>query len=414
MRFLHGIYVLSLFFSIGDVFGQSCESQPNSPFSFQDVKDLLNSYACQSCHNGTTHEWQYDKYELLFKETSCDDPILTIKDASKSLLYNKIHGTHSDCGDIMPPQGDRMSTIDINNIEKWINFGAPQYCVLYFDDIKKILDQNKCNQCHFQDNTEGLWSYELYSLIFENSQNTSCNSPIISIHDAKSSLLYQKMNDNSSCGHGGEISNNPISKEHIARVRDWINVGAPVSQSLLPVNISYFNASLKDNIVIEWSTESEVNTSHFDIEISMNGTSFSTLLSVDANGSADGSFFYKQHFEPKEGGVHYFRIKAVDHDGNIEYSVIRQVIVSLDGVQLSVFPNILNNSDLLKVFWKSNSNQPFINCSIVDAFGNIHFETILEHGENHVDLPTLAAGLYYVQVVEYSESLHYKRIFILQ
>src|SRR5437870_5200189 len=62
----------------------------------------------------------------------------------------------------------------------------------------------------------------------------------------------------------------------------------------LPVKLVYFKGVPQDDyVVLDWSTASEYNNSHFEIERSGEGSRFETLQSVDGAGNSRSTLSYQ-------------------------------------------------------------------------------------------------------------------------
>ncbi|HQV66946.1 MAG TPA: hypothetical protein PLO48_09095 [Saprospiraceae bacterium] len=93
-----------------------------------------------------------------------------------------------------------------------------------FDDIKQVLDKNKCNQCH-NSNNSNTWHYNDYESIFSSSY---CNEAIIVPGSPNKSLLIDKLNGGpTACGIAMPLSNDKLSGQDLSAIEAWIEVGAP-------------------------------------------------------------------------------------------------------------------------------------------------------------------------------------------
>jgi len=110
------------------------------------------------------------------------------------------------------------------------------------------------------------------------------------------------------------------------------------TETTLPVMLSRFSGMMKgtDNI-LEWATQSEVNTNYFSVEKSLDLKSWKSIGMVEAIGNT----FTTTKYQYVESGIHesvYYRLKIVDLDGYFEYSDI--IIVERDQVNdWNIFPN---------------------------------------------------------------------------
>lgn len=92
-------------------------------------------------------------------------------------------------------------------------------------------------------------------------------------------------------------------------------------ERILPVNLTEFNAQKSNaGVLLQWITATELNTAHFEIEKSNEGTSFNYLGSVQATNETLAKYNFTD-LNPEEG-MNFYRLKMVDKDGSFEYSKI--------------------------------------------------------------------------------------------
>jgi len=102
----------------------------------------------------------------------------------------------------------------------------------------------------------------------------------------------------------------------------------------LPVDLLYFEGNEKgDHLSFEWKSEQEINLSHYQIEHISEQQQPSILATVPASG--DG--IYRHSIPFSATGMHYFRLKQVDHDGSFRYSPV--ITIRLDAPLWSAGPN---------------------------------------------------------------------------
>ena len=94
---------------------------------------------------------------------------------------------------------------------------------------------------------------------------------------------------------------------------------------LLPLNFLSFTAQLGANqqVNLEWQTSDETNVSHFVIERSTDGSSFTPIGQVNF-GPANNYAFTDNN---AVAGKNYYRIESVDNDGYTQYSSVDEVTV---------------------------------------------------------------------------------------
>ena len=91
----------------------------------------------------------------------------------------------------------------------------------------------------------------------------------------------------------------------------------------LPVNFIDFKGEFQQNIVqLDWLVGQEEQTSHYEIQRSLDGADFQQIGTMDAKGEKDTEIVYQflDPHPPLEHKQWYYRLKAVDHNGQIRYS----------------------------------------------------------------------------------------------
>ena len=183
--------------------------------------------------------------------------------------------------------------------------------------------------------------------------------------------------------------------------------------STLPVDLLAFTAEPLSNkdALLQWTTASEINNSHFDIERSYDGRTFEAIGKVAGNGNSQHQidYSYTDASVSKEQNTVYYRLKQVDFDGAFEYSDIR--VVRFDAVgndmQLVAYPNPMN--DELNVMLSLPSGEKY-------QLQVTNLQGALVHQKNHVfssglhtlDLSQWNSGMYIVEVISDRGSEHIK------
>lgn len=95
---------------------------------------------------------------------------------------------------------------------------------------------------------------------------------------------------------------------------------------LLPVSLLYFDVQKDGGIITAyWATATEVNSSHFIVEKSLDGTRFSEVARTDAAGYSSDKREYAVTDNNPFVGRTYYRLKQVDFDGTFEYFNMRAI-----------------------------------------------------------------------------------------
>jgi hypothetical protein len=111
--------------------------------------------------------------------------------------------------------------------------------------------------------------------------------------------------------------------------------------SPLPVELMSFTAKPSGrNALLSWKTASELNNAGFTLERAANGIDFQAIAFVPGAGTSTEEHAYERtDFNPGEG-VHYYRLKQTDINGELTYSDIVSVAFNLEQDQpFVVYPN---------------------------------------------------------------------------
>jgi len=104
-----------------------------------------------------------------------------------------------------------------------------------------------------------------------------------------------------------------MSKFTLANAKDGKNP--------LPIELLTFNASnLDKNVILSWTTTSEINNDFFTIERSLDAQSFEIIANLNGAGNSNSIIDYSFVDYNPYSGVSYYRLKQTDFDGGFTYS----------------------------------------------------------------------------------------------
>ena len=94
----------------------------------------------------------------------------------------------------------------------------------------------------------------------------------------------------------------------------------------LPVTfLSFIASKTTDGVVLNWSTASEKDNSHFEVEKSFDGRNWKSIAVFFGNGTVNSGSNYS--FKDKESAsLIYYRIRQVDMDGKATYTSVRTIM----------------------------------------------------------------------------------------
>lgn len=100
-----------------------------------------------------------------------------------------------------------------------------------------------------------------------------------------------------------------------------------IGSSTLPLVWGDFNVqSVMNGIELKWSTLTELNTAHFEVEYSHDGIQYTSLGQVTASGNSSVTQYYRLFLSNSQisssSAQHYFRLKQVDQDGRFSFSSV--------------------------------------------------------------------------------------------
>ena len=155
---------------------------------------------------------------------------------------------------------------------------------------------------------------------------------------------------------------------------------------------------------IIWVTETEINNSHFNIQLSQDQLSFETIKTIKTkaiDGNCAEPLFYNYTDNNPPLGYSFYRIAQVDMDSNISYSYVTRIYWAESEQTVTVYPNPVHNNLKLKIELKENA---IVLVEIIDTKGSIAYRSKQQtpSGFNLFNIPTtaLANGIYLLRVKE--------------
>jgi uncharacterized repeat protein (TIGR01451 family) len=171
----------------------------------------------------------------------------------------------------------------------------------------------------------------------------------------------------------------------------------------LPVVLTAFTASAVANrdAQLNWNTASEVNSAAFEVERSLDGTTFSKvgLLAAKGTTAAPSAYaFLDKGVASLATGTVYYRLKQVDLDGKFAYSPVRTVAFTKAALaSLSLYPNPAQTATKLDL--ASLPATATYQVTLLDVTGRAVRSLTLGGGAvQTLEISTLASGTYYVLV----------------
>ncbi len=172
----------------------------------------------------------------------------------------------------------------------------------------------------------------------------------------------------------------------------------------LPIKIAYFDADrYRDQNAsdVRWTSVSEKNASHFELERSTDGKNFEFIANIKAEGGIDKVKEYqfiddKLVFSRSTVNIFYYRLKMVDLDGKSDYSEVRSVrFDNTDKIEITYSPNPTANKVFVNMSTPVVDEVQHVNAVIFDLNGKqIMTRSISTNGITEIDLSHLPAASY--------------------
>lgn len=178
--------------------------------------------------------------------------------------------------------------------------------------------------------------------------------------------------------------------------------------SPLPVSLTSFTAKANKigNVDLAWTTASEQNNSHFEVNRSTDGANFNTIDKVNGNGTTATVNNYSYTDNSPAAGVNYYQLKQIDFDGKSTLSKVVSAKVGLNQSNIKVLAN--KTSITVNYQALANGKASFTVYSVSGA----KLATVQQNvnvGANQLSIPVqLGNSLHLLKVVQGSESVSVK------
>lgn len=158
----------------------------------------------------------------------------------------------------------------------------------------------------------------------------------------------------------------------------------------LPFNLLSFTGEISHNVAsLKWVTANEINTSHFDIEYSLDGNYFTKIHSVDSERNRNEHTYEYEDFL-NYNGTHFYRLHQWDKDGKDSYSHTIQLTNNRnDEDVISIYPN-----PVVEKLHIGNFSQEEIQYTIINTLGQVVKSENLVN--DHILLGELQSGVYFI------------------
>jgi len=169
------------------------------------------------------------------------------------------------------------------------------------------------------------------------------------------------------------------------------------SDNPLPVTIldfgGYFN---NPNVVVEWTTISEINSDYYDILHSTDTYSWSHIGRINAAGNSNEGIDYRFADNTPANGDNYYKLVQYDNDGSMHFSKVINVPV-FTSAEITVYPNPVIDFLCIEVPGIKDSETALV--SIYDIFGKVYYRKIISSQIEMIDFDTFSKGIYVLEII---------------
>lgn len=148
---------------------------------------------------------------------------------------------------------------------------------------------------------------------------------------------------------------------------------------------------------LTWSTASETNNDHFDVERSTDGLHFERIGTVAGAGNSQQMLHYALKDEAPINGINYYRLLQADANGATTYSSI----IALKNERATATECIVRTLDAEGLFAFSCTVPEGATFELFTQTGQpLKVQRFTDSGSQEVDLRTFAAGIYFARVTD--------------
>jgi len=170
-------------------------------------------------------------------------------------------------------------------------------------------------------------------------------------------------------------------------------------------------AAVANGVAINWNTTGENNVAKYAIERSANGTDFKEIGSVKAYNIVSAAYGFTDA-EPI-ADANYYRIKAIDLNGAVNYSNIVVVTIGKTNASIAVFPNPVIGKSFHVSFTNIANGKYVVN--VYNKLGQLVFNKLIAHNTANETISLdkqLASGAYTLNIVSENGTTYKSEILI--
>jgi len=184
--------------------------------------------------------------------------------------------------------------------------------------------------------------------------------------------------------------------------------------TVLPVEYTSASATCdQTGVMVEWSTASETNCSHYEVYRSSNGGAYERVGTVTGSGTTSEAHNYRLYDMYAAEGTNYYRIDQVDVNGAVNSAPIIVATCGMTSTHASLFPNPTDNTSVL---YYPSKTESVLNISVLDVNNKVveSKQVNLTEGRNAIpfDWSGYTPGVYMIRTEHDGQYEEFRQVII--
>ncbi len=190
-----------------------------------------------------------------------------------------------------------------------------------------------------------------------------------------------------------------------------------VQAGTLPVTFRSLKATEQNRaVLVQWSTETQLDVQHYEVERSSTGRDFVTVYSIESREGGTTGVSYSWLDKEAWPGSNFYRIRSIDKNGQGAYSTVVKVSVETKLSGISFYPNPVTGNVISVQF--NNMAAGNYNVVMLNSSGQVTGKMSLKHpGGNAaqtLNLPVRKTrGMYKLMITGPDNSLNQLNVMVL-
>ncbi len=256
-------------------------------------------------------------------------------------------------------------------------------------DYTSTINQSSYGLTLFANNLNGMQSPQICRIIKSPGSNTA----------AQHHIAWQPCGSHTAINQGANAQSFLINSTSVQGF-SWFNIGTSNNQAL-PVEFGGMTLECgDDNVLIQWSTESEHNNQYFKLEKSSSGLEWITLGHIPSVGNSTTTQWYS-YSDISQHRSNYYRLSQIDLDGTEEWLSTLMDHCTLDQEDFNSYPNPSESS--FSILWRQFSTAGLGSISISDLNGKIVLQKAVDLavGDNIIMIHDVTIpGVYLIELAD--------------